>query len=326
MSLHTRDYDYRLPDELIARTPLPGRSDSRMMVLNRASQTIEHRQFLDFPEFVQTDDLLVLNDTKVRPARAFSNDGKIELLFLEERPGSVWKCFVKPGKKMRVGDLVRVGKSAGSVIGILRDGERLLKFEPQIDLNEIGEMPLPPYMERRGDTLDAERYQTVFARAPGAIAAPTAGLHFTREILEKLPHTFVTLHVGVGTFKPVRSESITNHQMHAESYSIDERAASAVAACRRVFAIGTTTVRVLESCARGDGLAGAASGSTRIFIHPPFEFQIVDALLTNFHLPRSTLLMLVSAFAGRDFIRRAYEEAISQRYRFFSYGDCMLIL
>jgi S-adenosylmethionine:tRNA ribosyltransferase-isomerase len=326
MSLRTRDYDYQLPDELIACTPLPGRADARMMVLHRATEEIEHRRFAEFPEFVQPGDLLVLNDTKVQPARAFSDDGKLELLFLESKSATTWKCLVKPGKKMRIGDQIIVGKNPGLVREIFADGERLIEFASAVDLEAIGEMPIPPYLRRRGTALDLERYQTVFARNPGAVAAPTAGLHFTREMLDKLPHTFVTLHVGVGTFKPVQVESVPDHPMHAENYSVDETAASALAACQRVIAIGTTSVRVLESCADADGQISAGAGSTQIFIHPPYQFKIVDALLTNFHLPKSTLLMLVSAFAGRGFALRAYAEAIAARYRFFSYGDCMLIL
>jgi S-adenosylmethionine:tRNA ribosyltransferase-isomerase len=300
-----------------------------MLVLHRAEQRIEHRSFRDFPSYLRAGDLVVLNDTRVIPARVFSDDGKIELLFLEavaKAEGTnemVWKCLVKPGRKMRVGNLVRVGGEVGKVVGIEPDGERLIAFPRPPDLEKFGELPLPPYFGRSPEGSDAERYQTVFARQPGAVAAPTAGLHFTPDLLATIPHAFVTLHVGVGTFRPVQVEDITEHRMHSERFTVTEPTATAVNAAQRVVAIGTTTARVLESLGRP---LQAQSGSTNIFIHPPYQPRAVDALLTNFHLPRSTLLMLVSAFAGRDFVLRAYQEAIRERYRFYSYGDCMLIV
>ena len=331
--LLTSDFDYPLPEDLIAYHPLPRREDSRMMVLYSKEERIEHRRFSEFPEFLQPGDLAVLNDTKVIPARVFSEDGKIELLFLEpiqpanaDAPQTDWKCLVKPGRKMRIGHHVQVAGNAGTVLSILPDGERIVSFEKPVDLDRVGRLPLPPYIEREVEIADQDRYQTVYANAPGAVAAPTAGLHFTPEILARIPHAFVTLHVGVGTFKPVQTERITDHPMHSEQFVINSQAAEAISAAKRVFAIGTTTTRVLESAMRQAGAIVPMRGSTDIFIYPPYQFQAIDALLTNFHLPKSTLLTLVSALAGRDFILRAYHEAIRERYRFFSYGDCMLIL
>jgi S-adenosylmethionine:tRNA ribosyltransferase-isomerase len=323
VSLRTADYDYPLPDELIARHPLPRREDSRMMVLHRDGERIEHRQFRDFPACLRAGDLVVLNDTRVIPARVFSDDGKIELLFLESVRANVWKCLVKPGRKMRLGARVEVRAVPGVVEEIRPDGERVIAFDAPVDLDAAGELPLPPYFAREVEPADAERYQTVFARERGAVAAPTAGLHFTPEILAQAPHTFLTLHVGVGTFRPVQVEDLTLHRMHAERFRVSEKAARAINAASRLVAIGTTTARVLES--QGRPLT-AREGATDIFIHPPYQPRAVGALLTNFHLPKSTLLMLVSAFAGREFILRAYAEAIRERYRFYSYGDCMLIV
>jgi len=321
--MRTSDYDYPLPEDLIARHPLPRREDSRMMVLHRSEESIEHRRFRDFPSFLRAGDLVVLNDTRVIPARVFSDDGKIELLFLEIVRENVWKCLVKPGRKMRIGAAVQVGGVPGVVEKILPDGERVIAFAGFIDLDALGELPLPPYFARAVEAADADRYQTVYARERGAVAAPTAGLHFTPEILASIPHAFVTLHVGVGTFRPVQVEDLTQHRMHAERFRVSEESARAINTARRIVAVGTTTARVLES----QGLPIAAGeGSTDIFIHPPYQPRAIGALLTNFHLPKSTLLMLISAFAGREFILRAYAEAIRERYRFYSYGDCMLIL
>ena len=323
MSLRTADYHYVLPDALIARHPPAQRADARMMVLHRATQTIEHRHFRDFPGFVQADDVVVLNDTRVIPARVYSDDGRIELLFLEMVRANTWKCMVKPGRKMRMGALVHVREVVGVVVEICPEGERIIEFRGEVDLEKAGELPLPPYFEREVEAADAERYQTVFARERGAIAAPTAGLHFTPEILAQIPHAFLTLHVGVGTFRGVHAEEITGHAMHSERFRITEDNAAKINAAARIIAVGTTSTRVLES--RGLPLA-ACEGATDIFIHPPHEFRAVDLLLTNFHLPESTLIMLVSAFAGREFVLRAYEEAIRENYRFYSYGDCMLIV
>jgi S-adenosylmethionine:tRNA ribosyltransferase-isomerase len=326
MSTRLIDYDYDLPRELIAQHPVEHRADSRMMVLHRDAQTVEHRQFRELKTFSQPGDLIVLNDTRVLPARRFSDDGAIEFLFLERLGPKRWKCLVKPGRKMRLGASATIGNATLQVEQINTDGERIVAFDQDFDPYAGGSMPLPPYIGREGDAEDATRYQTVFAQAPGALAAPTAGLHFTPEILGEIAHAFVTLHVGIGTFLPVRSENITEHSMHAEQFFISPSAAARINEAGRIAAVGTTVVRVLESAERDNGKVIAQTNSTNIFIHPPYRFQAVDVLLTNFHLPRSTLLMLVSAFARREFLLRAYEEAIRERYRFYSYGDCMLIL
>ena len=326
MNAQLSDYDYDLPRELIAQRPLQHRDDSRMMVLHRNGQTIEHRQFRELKTFLQQGDLVVLNDTQVLTARRFSDDSAIEFLFLERLGPRRWKCLVTPGRKMRVGATAVIEGAALCVEEITPEGERIVVLSEDIDLYSGGSMPLPPYIRRESDANDAARYQTVFANAPGALAAPTAGLHFTPEILSEIPHTFVTLHVGTGTFLPVRSEKISDHRMHAERFSISAAAAARINEARRIVAVGTTVVRVLEAARRKDGKLIVQEGSTDIFIYPPYRFRAVDALLTNFHLPRSTLLMLVSAFAGREFLLRAYQEAIREHYRFYSYGDCMLIL
>jgi len=338
MTTRLSDYDYDLPRELIAQRPRERREDARMMVLHRAEQRIEHRQFCELKTFLRPGDLLVLNDTRVLPARRFSDDGAIEFLFLERLDPNHWKCLVNPGRKMRVGATAKIDNVSLRVEEITDDGERIVALDEDTDVYSGGSMPLPPYIDRPSDDKDASRYQTVFAHAAGAVAAPTAGLHFTPEILREIPHTFVTLHVGAGTFLPVRSENMTEHRMHAERFSVSPQAADKINHARRIIAVGTTTVRVLETVALETRLAKAfgvkfnkrqiesQSGQTDLFIYPPFAFRVINALLTNFHLPRSTLLMLVSAFADREFLLRAYEEAIRERYRFYSYGDCMLIL
>jgi S-adenosylmethionine:tRNA ribosyltransferase-isomerase len=326
MSERLSDYNYHLPRELIAKRPVPRREDARMLVLHRSEQRIEHRKFIELREFVQPADLLVLNNTRVLRARRFSDDDKVELLFLQ-RLGSVeWKCLVRPGKRARLGAIVHVGGTSGRVAEICSDGERVIVFEKEMDVHVGGHLPLPPYIGRESDAEDETRYQTVFADTPGALAAPTAGLHFTAEILRDLPHIFVTLHVGVGTFRPVQKENVADHQMHAERFAITDAAALAINQANRIIAVGTTTLRVLETARCEAGKIVAQSGETDLFIYPPYKFRVVDSLLTNFHLPRSTLLMLVSAFAGREFVLAAYEAAIQENYRFYSYGDCMLIL
>ena len=326
MSAWLIDYDYDLPRELIAQRPPEHRDDSRMMVLHRDTQAIEHRQFRELKTFLREGDLLVLNDTQVLPARRLSSDGAIEFLFLERLGPRRWKCLVNPGRKMRVGASAMIEGAALCVEEITSDGERIVVLNEDVDLYSGGSLPLPPYVRRESDTDDATRYQTVFAHTPGALAAPTAGLHFTPEILSEIPHSFVTLHVGTGTFLPVRSENIAEHRMHAERFSISHSAADRINEAERIVAVGTTVVRVLEAARREDGKLSVQEGTTDIFIYPPYRFHAVDVLLTNFHLPRSTLLMLASAFAGREFLLRAYQEAIRERYRFYSYGDCMLIL
>jgi S-adenosylmethionine:tRNA ribosyltransferase-isomerase len=326
MSSKLSDYDYSLPEALIAKRPLPRRDESRMMILHRESQTIEHRRFRDLKTFLRPGDLLVLNNTRVLAARRFSDDHAVEFLFLEKIGPARWKCLIKPGRKMRLGATAKIDNVTLRVEEILPDGERIAALEEDVDLYARGSMPLPPYIGRESESMDDQRYQTVFAQTPGALAAPTAGLHFTPEILSEIPHAFVTLHVGTGTFRPVHSENIAEHRMHAESFSISEDIVAKIDNAKRIVAVGTTTVRVLESARRENGKLVAQSGSTDLFIYPPHRFGHIDLLFTNFHLPRSTLLMLVSAFAGREFLLRAYDEAIHERYRFYSYGDCMLIL
>jgi len=322
----TAEFDYHLPPELIASEPLADRAASRMLVVDRAAGTITHRAFRDLPEYIQPGDLLVLNDTRVVPARFFSNDGRKELLRVEERSPILWRCMVKPGKKLRNGHTIEVGDATGVVLETFENGDRLIEFDRPPNEITHGHLALPPYMHREDREDDQERYQTVFARERGSIAAPTAGLHFTPELLNTLPHTFVTLHVGVGTFQPVKTDVVEEHAMHSERYELSTEAAEKIRAASRVVAVGTTATRVLESIAAKHGRIQAAKGETNIFIYPPYQFHTVGALLTNFHLPKSTLMMLVSALAGKDLIFRAYEEAIRGRYRFYSYGDCMLII
>lgn len=317
------DYDYDLPEELVASRPLDRRDASRMLVVNRQSGRIEHRMFADFPTLVPSDDLVVLNNSRVIRARMFSDDDRIELLFVEEIAPRCWKCLVKPGRRMRVGSACRAGGVNLRVIGIEPGGERIVETDGPIDFEAWGKLPIPPYMHRPADSGDDSRYQTVYAGPEGSVAAPTAGLHFTPELLSRIPHTFLTLHVGLGTFQPVKVQNLAEHRMHEERYEISESTAAEINSASRITAVGTTTLRVLES--QPEGLVHSHIGRTSIFIRPPYEFRRVDTLLTNFHLPKSTLLMLVSAFGGIDLIRAAYHEAIRKRYRFFSYGDCMLI-
>jgi S-adenosylmethionine:tRNA ribosyltransferase-isomerase len=328
MSSHLSDYQYELPPHLVASRPAMRRDASRMLVLHRQGGKIEHRQFSDFPEYVTPRDLLVLNDSKVIPARLHDISGKIEILLLEQRDAHHWTAMVNPGKKMRLGHIVETAGTTATVLEILEEGIRLLKFASPPDLDRYGAMPIPPYFHRAADEQDRERYQTVYARDQGSIAAPTAGLHFTTPLLNQLPHAFLTLHVGAGTFRPVKTENIAEHRMHREIYSLPATTAARITQTKnsggRILAVGTTTTRVLESQPSGD--LSAVSGSTQIFIRSPYAFQRIDALLTNFHLPGSTLLMLVSAFAERPLILAAYAEAVREEYRFFSYGDCMLIV
>jgi len=335
--LKTTDFDYHLPEELIASRPLPDRAASRMMVIHRDTGEIEHRMFMDFAGCLRPDDLVVLNDTKVTPARFFSNDGNIELVCTNKLSDLEWECLVRPGKKMKPGRTVMIGNATGTVDSVLESGNRIIRWDQPVDEDTHGRLALPHYMNRESDPTDRERYQTTYAREEGAIAAPTAGLHFTPEILAGIHHTFLTLHVGVGTFRPVKAEYIKDHEMHAERYHLSEQAADTINTTRsnggRIVATGTTVTRVLESIAR-DIVAiddspftiPPAAGSTDIFITPPYEFKLVDCLLTNFHLPQSTLIMLVSAFANRELILEAYTKAVEEKYRFFSYGDCMLIV
>ena len=338
MPLRTRDFDYHLPDELIAARPLAERAASRMLVVHRDSGVIEHRMFREFPGFLRADDLLVLNDTKVIPARVFSDDAKIELLCLDRLTPHEWRCLVRPGKRLKAGRTLTVGGITGTVAEVFDNGDRLIRWESPVDLDQHGHLALPHYMGRADELTDRERDQTVFAREEGAIAAPTAGLHFTPEMLEQVPHALLTLHVGVGTFRPVSVEVVADHVMHAEKFALSAATARRVNAAGRVVAVGTTVTRVLEALALaeargleiGDRPLKIAeidhAGATDIFIHPPHEFRVIGGLLTNFHLPQSTLIMLVSALAGRELILEAYRQAVAERYRFYSYGDCMLVV
>jgi len=331
--MKTSEFDYHLPPELIAQQPLEDRAASRMMVVNRATGEIRHDVFRNLGQYLQAGDLLVLNDTKVIPARIWSREPQVELLLVEKLDANRWSALVKPGKRAKVGATLHFEDGVSAVIeGETDFGGRVLRLSGDIAAYMMahGVAPLPPYIKRGAHDLqsgDRERYQTVFAREPGAVAAPTAGLHFTKAMLEQLQasgvsHTFITLHVGIGTFRPVKVENVEEHKMHAEKFSISAETAAAIRGAERVIAVGTTVVRTLESC---DELT-AQDGATDIFIRPPHTFRHVDVLLTNFHLPRSTLLMLVSAFASRELILEAYDEAVRERYRFFSYGDCMLLL
>jgi len=362
--MRLNDFDYELPPELIAQYPAGERDASRLLVLDRHSDRLKHRRFSDLPEYLCAGDLLILNDTKVIPARFFGTyeDGKsVEVLLVRPIEDECWEALVKPAKPARLGRRLHLacGHLLVTVAALGLHGRRVLRLPPDADLRAIlhsyGVMPLPPYIKRSAERLapgaekdaaplgarrsalgaDFERYQTVYAHQEGAVAAPTAGLHFTTALLDRirqlgvLVHT-VTLHVGPGTFQPVRAEDVSRHRMEPEQYVIPEETALAIRAAktdaRRVLAIGTTSVRTLEHAAQPDGTVRADEGETDLFITPGFRFRVVDALLTNFHLPRSTLLMLVSAFAGLETIRRAYAEAIAERYRFYSYGDAMLIL
>lgn len=324
MSQPVSDYFYELPQKLIASRPAPERDASRMMVVDRASGEITHRMFRDFPSFLQEGDHVVLNNTRVIKARLLAPESRIEVFLLERLAERRWKCLTKPGRKMRPGAAVLIAGTEARVLEALPGGERIVEFLEEPDLEKHGHMPVPPYFKRESDAGDDERYQTVYASHPGSVAAPTAGLHFTPAVLAQIPHSFLTLHVGAGTFLPVKADLIKDHVMHEESYEISGATAGALNEARRIVAVGTTVARVLES--RKEERLEACAGRTAIFIHPPYAFRRVGALLTNFHLPCSTLLMLVSAFAGTDLIRAAYAEAIRERYRFFSYGDCMLIL
>ena len=346
------DFDYELPLELIAQEPPARRDGARMMVLDRAARTIEHKSFADLPGYLRAGDLLVANDTRVIPARIFGRKakagtgGKVEFLLLEETEPGIWDALMRSRRRPKVGEQVILDEDL-AVATVLEDGELgrvKVRVESQLPwlevLDRIGQTPLPPYIQRKESpperrAEDKVRYQTVFAREPGAVAAPTAGLHFTPEVLERLAaqgvgRAMVTLHVGIGTFRPVVAENVEEHRMDFERWQIPAETAQRVAAAKagggRVVAVGTTSVRTLESAAARPEGFGAGQGRTDLFIYPPYAFRVVDALVTNFHLPKSTLIMMISAFAGRDFVREAYAEAIRERYRFFSYGDCMLIL
>ncbi len=317
------DYDFELPEDLIASRPPERRDEARMLVLERASGQVSHARIGDLPTLMKAGELAVMNDTRVIRARLLGEGGRLEVFLAERLEPRVWKCLVRPGKKFRQGSVIKIASTSLCVREVFDDGTRVVEFEQEPDLEREGRVPIPPYFGREADEQDVERYQTIFAREEGSVAAPTAGLHFTPDLLMKVPHAFVTLHVGLGTFQPVKCEALADHKMHEERYRIPSESAMAINGARRILAVGTTVTRVLES--QPDGPIQALSGSTDIFIRPPHTFRRVGSLLTNFHLPRSTLLMLVSAFAGREAVLAAYEEAVAEKYRFYSYGDCMLI-
>lgn len=339
--MKTSDFMYELPERLIAQTPAEKRDTSRLMVLNRTTGEIEHRHFYDLIEYLHAGDCLVLNDSRVIPARLFGTrptGGAVEVVLLRDLGDGRWECLSRPGKKMRVGTEVTFGEGELTAVveEVLPDGNRILRFSYEgiflEILEHLGRMPLPPYIKTQLD--DPNRYQTVYAREPGSAAAPTAGLHFTNELLDAIREKgvkvcFVTLHVGLGTFRPVKVEDVESHEMHSEFCTIPEETAQIIRETRenggRVVAVGTTSTRTLESFAAEDGTISAASGWTNIFIYPGYRFKCVDALVTNFHLPGSTLVMLVSALAGRENILNAYETAVREEYRFFSFGDAMFI-
>jgi len=295
------------------------------MLLHRREQRVTHLRFAELVDQMDSRDLLVLNDTKVVPARIRLQDRDAELLFLDRVDSLTWRCLVRPGRWFKQGRVFSIQGVNGKVIELLDEGDRLVRFDAPLDLETVGELALPPYIDRTQEPIDRERYQTIYASKPGAIAAPTAGLHFTPALLDRLPHEFITLHVGAGTFRPVKTAVVTEHRMHVEEFEVSKAAASNIECANKILAVGTTTVRAIESLMRQFGEIRPGKHRTDIFIYPPFEFRRVDSLLTNFHLPKSTLLMLVAAFAGREFVLEAYREAIKERYRFFSYGDCMLI-
>ena len=335
------DFYYDLPEELIAQTPAEPRDSSRLLVYDRANDKVEHRIFRDVTDYLKKGDVLVINNTKVLPARMYAHTehgGVVEILLLRRLEKDKWEVLAKPGKKCAIGKSFKIGDKLSFVVdGITDSGERIVTFTYdgvfENILEEVGTMPLPPYIKKKLE--DQGRYQTVYAKTDGSAAAPTAGLHFTPELLEKIRAmgveiVEVLLHVGLGTFRPVKEDIITDHKMHGEHYEVSEQAAEAInrakAEGRRIIAVGTTSVRTLESATGDDGIVRAGSGETFIFIYPPYKFKCVDALITNFHLPESTLLMLVSALCSREEVLHVYDVAVRERYRFFSFGDAMLIV
>ncbi|MCI5883957.1 MAG: tRNA preQ1(34) S-adenosylmethionine ribosyltransferase-isomerase QueA [Clostridiales bacterium] len=340
--MKTSDFFFELPKELIAQDPLEDRSASRLMVIHRKTGAIEHKHFTDIIDYLEPGDCLVRNNTKVIPARLYGTredtGAVIELLLLKRRQGDVWETLVKPGKKARTGAKILFGEGLlrGEIVEVLEDGNRLIQFSYEgifeEILDQLGQMPLPPYITHK--LQDKNRYQTIYAKYDGSAAAPTAGLHFTEELFEKLEKkgvivANVTLHVGLGTFRPVKVDDVTKHHMHSEHYFIEPEEAKKIQQAKkkggRIICVGTTSCRTLESAADENGNIKACEGDTEIFIYPGYSFKIMDELITNFHLPESTLLMLVSALAGKGFIMEAYEEAVKERYRFFSFGDAMFI-
>ena len=341
--MKTSDFYFDLPQELIAQDPLEDRSSSRLLVLDRETGKTEHHIFKDVIDYLNPGDCLVVNNTKVIPARLFGSkegtEAKIEILLLKRKENDVWETLVKPGKKAKPGTRISFGDGllTGEVIDVVEEGNRLIKFTYdgifEEILDQLGQMPLPPYITHQ--LKDKNRYQTVYAKHDGSAAAPTAGLHFTPELLEAIKAkgvniAHVTLHVGLGTFRPVKVEDVTNHHMHSEFYIVEEDQAKLINETKqrggKIISVGTTSCRTLESATDDHGILHAGSGWTDIFIYPGYKFKMIDRLITNFHLPESTLLMLVSALAGKDKIMAAYEEAVKERYRFFSFGDAMIIL
>ena len=339
--MNVSDFYYDLPEELIAQTPIEKRDESRLMVLNRKDQSIEHKQFKDIIDYLEPGDCLVRNNTKVIPARLYgkkATGAKIEFLLLNQIEGDIWESIVRPGHKLKPGTEVEFGDGIlkATVLDIMPGGTRKVEFKYEGIFNEIldkiGLMPLPPYIHE--SLKDKDRYQTVYARYEGSAAAPTAGLHFTPELFEKLKQkgvevANVTLHVGIGTFRPVKVENVEEHHMHSEHYYIKQEDAEKINSAKkngkRVIGVGTTSCRVLETIADKDGMVKPTEGDTQIFIYPGYKFKCLDGLITNFHLPESTLIMLVSALAGKEYIMKAYNEAVKERYRFFSFGDAMFI-
>lgn len=340
--MNTSDFYFDLPEELIAQVPLKNRTASKLMVLDRETGAIEHKHFYDMIHYLNPGDCLVLNDTRVIPARLFGaregSGGKVEFLLLTRKSEKDWEVLVKPGKKARIGDRIVFGEGilTATIKEIIEDGKRIVTFEYEgifeEVLDQLGEMPLPPYIHEKLE--DRERYQTVYSKHEGSAAAPTAGLHFTKELLEEIEAkgihiAYVTLHVGLGTFRPVKVENVLEHEMHSEFYMIDEENAKIINEVKanggKVISVGTTSTRTLESNADENGFVTAGSGWTNIFIYPGYTFKCVDRLFTNFHLPESTLIMLVSALAGKENVLHAYNEAVKERYRFFSFGDAMFI-
>lgn len=339
----TKDFFYDLPPELIAQTPLTDRTASRLMMLNKETGDIEHKHFYDIVDNLNSGDCLVMNNTRVIPARLYGtkegSGGKIEFLLLKRLELDKWEVILKPGKKAKVGSRFEFGGGLlkAEVLEIIEDGNRIVQFEYdgvwEELLDKLGEMPLPPYIKEK--LTDRERYQTVYSKIEGSAAAPTAGLHFTNDLLKKIEAkgvtlAYLTLHVGLGTFRPVSVENVEDHLMHSEYYQIDKEAADKINNTRknggRVIAVGTTSVRTLETVAEQDGTIRPSSGNTSIFIYPGYKFKVIDGLITNFHLPESTLLMLVSAFASKENIMNAYKCAVEEKYRFFSFGDAMFIV
>lgn len=341
------DFDYVLPDELIAQVPAEKRDSSRLMVIDRESGKIEHRIFSDILDYLNEGDCIVLNDSRVIPARIFGKkadtDADVEFLLIKRLDGDIWQSMVRPGRRLKIGSKVHFGKRlTAEIMDYGEDGTRIVKFFYEgifmERLSEIGQMPLPPYIERENTLEDAERYQTVYSKYDGSAAAPTAGLHFTDELLERIKSkgvdiAYVTLHVGIGTFRPVKVDDVKEHHMHFEEYNIPEDSVQKILRCKKkgkkIIAVGTTATRTIESSAymeKGELRIAAGENKTDIFIYPGYKFKVIDRQITNFHLPKSTLLMLVSAFYDREKILEAYDNAIAEKYRFFSYGDAMFIL